>query len=96
MECETSCFKNIKLFIPEEVRKTLKDRFITPENIQKTIYYAEKTGYKVYNPLNCSFIARHKENYVTYWVEYSKLHKYFIVSKAYSHRIDIVDAINIE
>lgn len=93
MENEISCFKNIKLFIPEEVSNTLKERLIIPENIQKTIYYAEKTGFKVYNPLNGCFIAHHKENYVTYWVEYGKLHEYFIVSKAYSHRIDIVDDI---
>ncbi len=77
MENEISCFKNIKLFIPEEVKNTLKERLIMPENIQKTIYYAEKTGFKVYNPLNDRFIAHHKENYVTYWVEYGKLHEYF-------------------
>ena len=80
---------DIKLFIPEEVRKILDDRRILMEDVSKVIQYAEETGNRLKDTKTGRFIAYYKPVAVTYWVEYSPQEEGFLVHNAYSHRLEI-------
>jgi Fe-S oxidoreductase len=80
---------DIKLFIPEEVRKILDDRRILIEDITKVIQYAEETGNRLKDTKTGRYIAYFKPVAVTYWVEYSPQEEGFLVHNAYSHRLEI-------
>jgi glutamate synthase (NADPH/NADH) small chain len=90
MEEKKEEFENIKLIISDEIKEKLEDRLILFEDIQKVIYNAEKTGFKIYNPQKGYFITHYKPEIITYWVAYSIKDDSYIIHSAYSHRLEIV------
>lgn len=61
------------------------------EDIQKVIAYAEKTGFKIYDPEKDCFIAHYKPKIITYWVIYSIKENAYLIHNAYSHRLEIIE-----
>jgi NADPH-dependent glutamate synthase beta subunit-like oxidoreductase len=90
---EKAAYETIRLHISEEASKQADARLILLEDIQKTIYHAEETGLKLYNPATGHFIAHYRPHIITYWVEYSKDSgsESYAVHQAYSHRLEIVE-----
>ena len=77
------------LSISGEVERLLEERGIGRDDVEKTIDHAEATGEKFVNPSNGRFLASHRPDRVTYWVEYSKVGEGYQVHRAYSHRMEM-------
>lgn len=87
---EKETYESIRLILPEDVEKQVEERLILIEDMQKVIEYAQKTGKRMLNPSSGHYLAYHKPNSVTYWVEYIRQEDgAFKVFKAYSHRMEI-------
>jgi Fe-S oxidoreductase len=82
-------YEKITLTIPAEVQSRMEERLILVEDIQQVIAHAESTGKKLLNPQTNHFLAYHRPENVTYWVEYSPTPKGagFAIHNAYSHRM---------
>jgi glutamate synthase (NADPH/NADH) small chain len=92
MQHEQAAQKTIRLNISEEMLSQAEARLILLEEIQQTIYHAEKTGLKAYSPETGHIMAHYRPQIITYWVEYSKDdNNSFTVHRAYSHRLEIVE-----
>ncbi|WHH60495.1 pyridine nucleotide-disulfide oxidoreductase/dicluster-binding protein [Petroclostridium sp. X23] len=94
MSLQCQDYESIKLHIPEEVMAMIDERLILIEDIQKTIYYAETTGNKVYNSNSNHFTAHYKPQIITYWVEYGIENEKYRIYNAYSHRLEIIEDVN--
>jgi len=81
--------EQMSLSISGEVERLLEERGIGRDDVEKTIDHAEATGEKFVNPSNGHFLASHRPDRVTYWVEYSKVGEGFQVHRAYSHRMEM-------
>jgi glutamate synthase (NADPH/NADH) small chain len=55
------------------------------------IEFAERTGSKLLNRQTGHWLAHHRPNAVTYWVEYTLQGDAFVVHNAYSHRMQVVE-----
>jgi hypothetical protein len=82
-------YEEIRLNIPEEVRKLMAVRGILVEDVQKTIYNAETTGEKFVDPSLGRSLTSMRPDRVTYWVEYSKVGEEYQIHSAYSHRMEM-------
>ncbi|SMD11565.1 pyridine nucleotide-disulfide oxidoreductase/dicluster-binding protein [Sporomusa malonica] len=80
---------NIKVIIPESVRRIMDDRRILVDDVTKVIAYAESTGNKLKQDESGHYIAYFQPVSVTYWVEYSPQGNEFVVYNAYCHRLEI-------
>jgi glutamate synthase (NADPH/NADH) small chain len=88
-------YETIKLSVSEEVEQLLEERLILVEDIQQVIDYAERTGNKFLNRETGHSLARHRPAKVTYWVEYTEQDGTFVVHKAYSHRMEILESVRL-
>jgi glutamate synthase (NADPH/NADH) small chain len=80
----------ITLRMTNEVTARLDERLILIEDIQRVIEYAERTGRRLSHRDTGHFLAYHKPDAVTYWVEYLPTGDgAFEVFNAYSHRMEI-------
>jgi hypothetical protein len=84
-------YEAIRLIIAADVQERLEQRLILVEDIQQVIEFAERTGSKLLNRETGHFLAYHRPNKVTYWVEYTPQGDAFVVYNAYSHRMEIVE-----
>jgi glutamate synthase (NADPH/NADH) small chain len=78
----------MSLSISGEVERLLEERGIGRDDVERTIEHAETTGEKFVNPSNGRFLASHRPDRVTYWVEYSHVNDGYQVHSAYSHRME--------
>ena len=81
--------EQMSLSISGEVERLLEERGIGRDDVEKAIDHAEATGEKFVNPSNGRFLASHRPDRVTYWVEYSKIGEGYQVHRAYSHRMEM-------
>jgi glutamate synthase (NADPH/NADH) small chain len=86
-----STFEAIRLVIADDVRARLEQRLILVEDIQRVIEFAEKTGSKLLNRQTGHWLAHHRPNAVTYWVEYTAQGDTFVIHNAYSHRMQVAE-----
>ena len=81
--------KQIRLFVAPEIKSLLEKRRLKDEDIQKTVFTAEKTGKKFVHPDNHHFLAGMRQDAVSVWVEYSPREDGFEIHKAYQYRLTI-------
>ncbi len=79
----------VRLFITPEVRAVLEERRLRDEDIQKTLFEAEKSGNKFIHPDTNHFLAGLRQGAVSVWVEYSPREDGFEIHKAYQYRLTI-------
>jgi len=79
----------MNLSISEEVRRLMAERGILEEDVREAIDHAETTGEKFIDPSTGRFLAFHRPDRVTYWVEYSLVDEGYRVLRAYSHRMEM-------
>lgn len=82
----------VRLHVSEEVRANMERRMILVEDIEEVIARAEQTGTRLVHRETGRFLARYRPAAVTYWVEYSPEDDGFRVHRAYSHRMEILEA----
>jgi NADPH-dependent glutamate synthase beta subunit-like oxidoreductase len=92
---EPSGIETVQLVIADDVRARLEQRLILVEDIQRVIEFAERTGSKLLNRQTGHWLAHHRPNAVTYWVEYTPQDDAFAVHNAYSHRMQVVEDVKI-
>ena len=78
----------MSLSISGEVERLMEERGIGRDDVERTIEHAETTGEKFVNPANGRFLASHRPDRVTYWVEYSHVGEGYQIHRAYSHRME--------
>lgn len=84
----------IELVISPEIRKSMEERLILPEDIEQVIQAAEQSGRKFINPENGHSLAHHRPSRVTYWVEYETQESgVYRVHNAYSHRMEVIEEV---
>lgn len=88
-EAEAEIKQNEDIIIPEEVWRTMDERYILLENIQDVIRYAKESGKVFLNPEDGSFLASHRIEEVTYWVRYTEKNGVIQVVTVYSHRMEV-------
>lgn len=79
-------WEEIKLQVGDEVKKLLKERHISEEEVKKVIDFAETKGEKLYQQEANRYLAKNRLGEVTIYVEYSTDENGYIVHTAYSHR----------
>ncbi len=88
---EAKGFETIRLRISDAVRQRMEDRRILAEDLRQVIDAAERSGYKLLDPVTGRLTAHLKPASVTYWVEYSRAGDEFVIHNAYSHRMEIAE-----
>lgn len=88
---EKEAHEAVRLRISDDLKSIMEERLILVEDLQRVIEYAERTGNKLLNQETGRFLAHWKPAAVTYWVEYAPEGDEFVVHKAYSHRMEIVE-----
>lgn len=81
--------KQIRLFVDPAVRVVLEERRLKDEEIQKTLFEAEKSGQKFAHPGTGRFLASARQQSVTVWVEYGPREGGYEVYSAYQHRVEV-------
>jgi Fe-S oxidoreductase len=81
--------EGVQLVIPGEVRTLLDDRLLLIDDLRRVIAIAESTGAKLLNRETGRWLAHHRFNVITYWVEYSRRGETFVIHNAYSHRMHV-------
>ena len=82
-------YQRIRLYIPEDVKHLMAVRLILEEDLQRAIHHAETTGEKFINPAIGRFLASHRPDRVTFWVEYTPIDERYHIHSAYSHRMEM-------
>jgi glutamate synthase (NADPH/NADH) small chain len=88
-------YERIVLYVSPEVRRRMEERRILPDDVQKTINHAEKSGMEFFNAALGRFLASFRPAHVTYWVEYSceggaSSPMGYRIHNAYSHRMEVM------
>jgi Fe-S oxidoreductase len=83
--------KNVlNLVIADEIWKTMEERFILAEDIEKVIEHSKISGERFYNPEDSSYLANLRFKNVTYWVRYAEKEDGIHIISVYSHRMEVV------
>jgi len=82
-------YDDMNLIISDELKAKLSHSLILEDETYETIKYIEKTGNRLYNKDNDSYIGYFQIGIVTYWVEYKKVGDDIVLLNAYSHRVKI-------
>jgi len=86
---ETELTQMENLIIPDEVWRTMDERYILRENIEEVIKHAQESGERFFNPEDSSFLASQRIADVTYWVRYFENEGAIQVVTVYSHRMEV-------
>jgi hypothetical protein len=78
------------LVMTDEVRRRIDSRRILEEDIRTVIEDAERSGRRLKNEQTGRYLAYHKTDNVTFWVEYVPGDEGVTVHNAYCHRMNIV------
>jgi glutamate synthase (NADPH) small chain len=81
--------RQINLIIAPEIKAVLEKRRLGDEDIQKTLFEAEKTGNKFVHPDSSHFLAGMRQDAVSVWVEYSPREDGFEIHSAYQYRLTV-------
>ena len=84
---ELTTMKN--LIIPNEVWRTMEERYILLEDVEMVIKHSQETGERFLNPEDKSFLANLRIKEVTYWVRYTEKDGKIQVITVYSHRMEV-------
>ncbi|GKT07255.1 hypothetical protein DSTSK_05600 [Desulforhabdus sp. TSK] len=84
-------YEKIQLNVSDHVRELMEARMILEDDIRRVIAHAENTGNRLSDSKTGRFLAHHKPDSVTYWVEYSRIEDTFVIHNTYSHRMEIVE-----
>jgi glutamate synthase (NADPH) small chain len=82
--------RNENLVIPPEIRKTMEERLILFEDIEKVIAHSGISGERFFNPEDSSYLANLRIENVTYWVQYAEKEDGIHIKNVYSHRMEVV------
>ena len=82
-------YKQVRLVVSPEVRAVLDSRRLNDEELQKTIFHAEKTGKKFIHSQTGRFLAGLGQDSVFVWVEYVPKDDGYQIYTAYQHRVRI-------
>ena len=82
-------YKQVRLVVSPEVRAVLDSRRLNDEELQKTIFHAEKTGKKFIHSKTGRFLAGLRQDSVTVWVEYVPKDGGYQIYTAYQYRVRI-------
>ncbi|HEX9081403.1 MAG TPA: (Fe-S)-binding protein, partial [Holophagaceae bacterium] len=74
------------------VAETLEQRRILREDVEAVVAWAERTGRKLVEKGSGRILAYHRPRRVTYWVEYFQRGESLVVTRAWSHRMDVPGA----
>ena len=86
---ETELAPMDNLIIPDEVWRTMDERYILREDIEEVIKHAQESGERFYNPEDSSYLANQRIANVTYWVRYFEKEGAIQVVTVYSHRMEV-------
>ena len=78
-----------ELVLTAQVEELLEERFIRPEEVRRVIAEAEASQKRFVEPASGHLLASLRIGAVTYWVEYAPDGERYVVSTAYSHRMEI-------
>jgi hypothetical protein len=78
------------LIIPDEIWKTMEERYILLEDIEQVIKHSQESGERFLNPEDSSYLANQRIQNVTYWVRYKEKDGAVQVVSVYSHRMGVV------
>ena len=85
-------YENLKLHIPEEVQDKMDQQLILLDDVKKVIYWAEKSGTKLFDTKSKRHIAHFREDVFTYWVEYRAKDSEYEILNVYSHRLKLEES----
>ena len=80
----------LNLVIPQELWKTMEERYLLLEDIEQVIARSRISGERFFNPEDSSYLASLRIKNVTYWVRYAEKEGEIHVISAYSHRMEVV------
>ena len=80
----------LNLVIPQEIWKTMEERYILLEDIEKVISHADMFGERFFNPIDSTYLASLRLKNITYWVRYEVKGDEIHIVSVYSHRMEIV------
>jgi NADPH-dependent glutamate synthase beta subunit-like oxidoreductase len=81
----------IRLRIDPQVRAAMEERLILDEDVLGVIAHVRRTGERLRDPRSGHWLARHRPRAVTYWVEYTEDGDEYVVHRAYSHRVQVLE-----
>jgi hypothetical protein len=84
----------IAIRLDREVAEVLEGRGIRPEDVEGVLAYVEETGSFFTEGSGSRCLAYRKAERTTYWVEYEREDDGYRVLTAYSHRMEIVEGLN--
>ena len=83
-------YMDLKIVVSPELTAKMDRALVYEENIKRTLWYAEETGYSVYDPRTECYTAHMLQGILTYWVVYKKTEDgIFEISNVYRHRMVI-------
>lgn len=82
---------NYNITLSNEIKDVMEERLILLQDIEQVIENAETTGEKFMNPENSHYLARKRIDNVTYWVEYERNDKSYMIYNTYCHRMEVVE-----
>jgi hypothetical protein len=78
--------KAIKLEISDQIRSYLEVRHVLDDDVRRVIEHAERTGLKLYQQGNQSFLSKLRMGEAMFYVEYSPNKEAYKIHTAYTHR----------
>jgi glutamate synthase (NADPH/NADH) small chain len=82
-------YEGIRLYIADKLLDKMDQQLILDDDVKKVIYWAEKTGVKLFDNKNKHYIAHFRETVFTYWVEYCPKDSGYEIINVYSHRLQL-------
>jgi hypothetical protein len=86
--------ETIKIEMDPDIGKLLEERGIKSEDIRKAVAAAEPMKNLFRNTATGHILAYHRPSKITYWVEYGREGDFYRIYRAYSHRMEILEGLN--
>ncbi len=93
-ETTTLHYKEISLIVDPQIGSMLDKRGIRIVDIQQVIAFAVSAGEVFTNKYSGHSLSYHRPVKTTYWVEFGREESSFRVFSAYSHRMEILEELN--
>jgi hypothetical protein len=84
----------MKIVVGHEIEMLLEERGIRVQDVRRVIAYAEDTKKVFRSTITNHYIAYHRPSKVTFWVEYGREDDSYRIYRAYSHRMEILESLN--
>lgn len=86
---EIVCEEKMKLYITKDLEEKMNKELILEEDALNVIQFCENNNQKLRNNDTGHYIGHLKQNYMTYWVEYSPEAEGYRLFNIYCHRMNI-------